>query len=89
MLAWKEHAQCGGCGGGGAAAAQSLTSCPALHNPVDLSPPGSFFPWNSLGKDARVGYPALLQVIFPTQRSNSYLLCPICKESTADGFFTS
>ena len=34
-----------------------------------------FCPWDSPGKNTRVGYHALLQGIFPTQESNPHLLC--------------
>ena len=33
------------------------------------------WPWDSLGKNTRVGCHALFQGIFPTQRSNLHLLC--------------
>ena len=49
-------------------------SCPALCDPMDCSPPGSSVHGNSPGKDTGVGCHALLQAIFPTQRSNSGLL---------------
>ena len=52
--------------------AKSLQSCPTLCNPVDCSPPGS---WDSPGKNTGVGSHSLLQGIFPTQGSNSSLLC--------------
>ena len=45
--------------------------CPALRNPVDCSPPGSSVHRGSSGKNTGVGCHALLQGIFPTQRSNS------------------
>ena len=38
---------------------------------MDYSPPGS---WDSPGKNAEMGYHALLQGIFPTQGSNLSLL---------------
>ena len=41
---------------------------------VDCSPPHSC-PWDSPGKNNRVGCHFILQVIFPTQGSNSCLLC--------------
>ena len=45
-------------------------SCPTLCNPMDYSPPGSSVHGDSTGKNNRVGCHALLQGIFPTQRSN-------------------
>ena len=49
-------------------------SCPILCDPMDCSPPGSLCPWDSPGKNAGVGFHALLQGIFPTQGSNPSLL---------------
>ena len=50
-------------------------ACPTLCSPVDCSPPARVLcPWDSPGKKTRVGCPALLQGIFPTQGSNSHLL---------------
>ena len=37
-------------GGGGAAAAKSLQSCPTLCDPIDASPPGSSIPGILLAK---------------------------------------
>ena len=48
-------------------------SCPTLCNPMDCSLPGCeepLSPWNSPGKNTRVGCHFLLQGIFPTQGSN-------------------
>ena len=44
----------------------------------DLQPHGLYSPWNSPGQDTGVGSPALLQGIFPTQRSNTGL--PHCRQ---------
>ena len=44
-----------------AAAAKSLQSCPTLCDPIDGSPPGSPRPWDSPGKNTRVGCRFLLQ----------------------------
>ena len=58
--------------------AQSLQLSLTICNPMDCSPPGSSVhgsPWDSLGKNTRVDCHALLQGIFPTQRSNLPLLC--------------
>ena len=52
--------------------------CPTLCNPVDCSPPGSSVRGDSPGKDTGVGCHALLQGIFPTQRSNPGL--PHCRQ---------
>ena len=49
-------------------------SCVWLCNPTDCSPPGSSVHWDSPGKNTGVGCHALLQGIFPTQRSNLGLL---------------
>ena len=43
-----------------AAAARSRQSCPTLCDPIDGSPPGSH-PWDSPGKNTRVGCHFLLQ----------------------------
>ena len=57
--------------------AKSLHSCLTLCDPVHHSPPGSS-PWDSLGKNTRVGCHALLQGIFPTQGLNPCL--PHCRQ---------
>ena len=54
--------------------AKSFQSCATLRNPVDHSPPRLLWAWDSPGKNAGVGYHALLQRIFPTQGSNPLLL---------------
>ena len=48
----------------------SLTLC----DPMNCSPPGLLCSWDSPGKNTGVGCHFLLQVIFPTQGSNSHLL---------------
>ena len=45
--------------------AKSLQSCLTLCDPMDCSLLGSAGPWNSPGKNTRVGCHALLQGIFP------------------------
>ena len=45
-----------------------------LCNPMDCNPPGSYVHGDSLDKNIGVGCHALLQGIFPTQRSNMDLL---------------
>ena len=45
-------------------------SCQTLCDPMDCS----LCPWDSLGKNTRVGCHSLLQGIFPTQGSNLGLL---------------
>ena len=47
-------------------------SCSVVSN--FLQPHGLYSPWNSPGKNTRVGSLSLLQGIFPTQRSNPGLL---------------
>ena len=49
-------------------------SCLTLHEPIDCSPPGSSYLWNSPGKNTRVEGHSLLPGIFLTQGSNSGLL---------------
>ena len=49
---------------------KSFQSYPTLCDPMDCSPPGSSFHWNSPGKNTGVSCHALLQGIFPTQGSN-------------------
>ena len=55
--------------------AKSLESCLTLCDPVDCSLLGSSVHGNSPGKNTGVGCHALLQGIFPTERSNPCLLC--------------
>ena len=43
--------------------------------PYGLQPARLLCPWGSPGKHTEVGCHALLQGIFPTQRSNLHLLC--------------
>ena len=50
--------------------AEWLQSCPTLCSPKDCSPPGSSVHGDSPGRNTEVGCRALLQGIFPTQRSN-------------------
>ena len=52
-------------------------SCPTLCDPMGYSPPGSFHPWNFLGKSTGVGCHYLLQGIFPTRGLNPGL--PHCR----------
>ena len=54
--------------------AKLLQSCPTLFNLMDCSPPGSSVHGDSPGKNTRVGCHALLQRIFPIQRSKSLIL---------------
>ena len=66
--------------------AKLLQSCLTLCNPMDSSPLGFSVHGNSPGKNIGVGCHALLQVFFPTQESNSSLLClPHCQV----GFLTT
>ena len=51
--------------------------CPTLCDPMDCSPQGSSVHGDSPGKNTGAGCHALLQGIFPTQRSNSGL--PHCR----------
>ena len=53
--------------------AKSLHSCPTLCDFMDCGPRGSSVHGDSLGKNTEVGCHALLQGIFPTQRSDSCL----------------
>ena len=50
-------------------------SCPTLCDLMDCTLPDSSVYGDSLGKNTGVGSHALLQGIFPTQRSNPSLLC--------------
>ena len=52
----------------------SFKLCPILLQPHGLQPPRLLCPWNCPGKNTEVGCHALLQEIFPTQRSNPCLL---------------
>ena len=54
--------------------AKWLQSCPTLCNPMGCSLPGPSYPWDSPGKNMRVGCHALLQGPFPTEGSNWHLL---------------
>ena len=49
-------------------------SCPIFYDPHGLQPSRHFCPWNSPGKNTRVGCHSLLQGIFPTQELNPGLL---------------
>ena len=53
--------------------AKLLQSCPILCNPMNCSLPVSSVHGDSPGENTGVGCYALLQGIFPTQRSNSGL----------------
>ena len=55
-----------------------VTQCPTLCDPTDCSPPGSSVHGASPGKNTGVGCHALLQRIFPIQRSNPGL--PHCRQ---------
>ena len=56
--------------------AKSLQSCPTLYDAMDHTQPARLLcPWDSPGKNTRVGYYALPQGIFPTQGWNPRLLC--------------
>ena len=44
-------------------------------DPVQCSPPGSFFPWDFPSKNTGVTWHFLFQGIFPTQGLKPYLLC--------------
>ena len=54
--------------------AKSLWSCLSFCDPYELWPTRFFCPWDSPGKNTRVGCCALLQRIFPTQGS-SHISC--------------
>ena len=55
--------------------AKLLQSCPTPCYPTDYSSPGSSVLGDSPDKDTRVGFHALLQGIFLTQKWNLCLLC--------------
>ena len=59
-----------------ATAAKSLQSCPTLCDPIDGSPPGSPFPWDSPGKNTGVGCHFLLQCMKVKSESEVAQLCP-------------
>jgi len=63
-----------------AAVAKSLQSCPTLCNPIDGSPPGSH-PWDSPGKNTRVGCHFLLQCIKVKSESEVAESCPTLSDS--------
>ena len=54
--------------------AQSLQSMSDSLQPYELQPTRLFCPWDSPGRNARVGCCALLQGIFPTQGLNPHVL---------------
>ncbi|XP_060254397.1 PAS domain-containing serine/threonine-protein kinase isoform X16 [Ovis aries] len=57
---------------------RSLSLVLRLRAPLDCSPPGS---WDFQGRNTAVGCHFLLQGIFPTQRLNLCLLCPLhCRQ---------
>ena len=55
-----------------------VQSCLTLCNTIDYFLPGSSGPWNSLGRNTRVGSYSLLQGIFPAQGLNLDL--PHCRQ---------
>ena len=55
--------------------AKSLQSCPTLCDPIDSSPPGSPRPWDSPGKNTRVGCHFLLQCMKVKSESEVAQLC--------------
>ena len=70
---------------------KSLQLCLTLFYPVDCSPPGSpihgiLHPWDSPGKNTRVGCRAFLHRIFLTQ---GWKLCLLHLPARAGGFFTT
>ena len=60
------------------AAAKSLQLCPTLCNPIDGSPPES--PWDSPGKNARVGCHFLLQCMKVKSESEVAQPCPTLRD---------
>ena len=58
------------------AAAKLLQSCPTLCDPTDGSPPGSPSPWDSPGKNTRVGCHFLLQWMKVKSESEVAQSCP-------------
>ena len=54
-----------------------LWSCLTFCDPMDCSLPSFLCPWDFPGKNTGVGCHALRQGIFPTQGSNSCLLCSL------------
>ena len=54
---------------------KSLQSCLTLCDPYRLVSTRLLYPWDSRGKNTRVGCHALLKGIFPTQGSTPPLLC--------------
>ena len=66
--------------------AKLLQSCLTLCDPHGSQPSRFLCPWDSPSKNTGVGCHALLQRIFPTQGSNSCLLCLLQPEG---GFFTT
>ena len=61
------------------AAAKSLQSCPTLCDPINGSPPGSR-PWDSLGKNTRVGCHFLLQCMKVKSESEVVQSCPTLRD---------
>ena len=59
-----------------AAAAKSPQSCPTLCDPIDGSPRGSPFPWDSPGKNTGVGCHFLLQCMKVKSESEVAQSCP-------------
>ena len=66
----------GVCGEAAVLCATSLHSCPALCNPVDYNPPGSY-PWDSPGKNTGVGCHFLLQGS-SQPRDQTHVSCDSC-----------
>ena len=59
-----------------AASAKSLQSCLTLCDPIDGSPPGSRYPWDSPGKNTGVGCHFLLQCMKVKSESEVVQSCP-------------
>jgi len=51
-----------------------LQLCLTVCDPIGCSQLGTHRPWDSPGKNSGMGFHAILQGIFPTQRSNPHLL---------------
>ena len=63
-----------------AAAAKSLQSCPTLWDPIDGSPPWLPHPWDSPGKNTRVGCHFPLQCMKVKGESEVAQSCPTLRD---------
>ena len=75
LLSHRGNSLIGAAAAAAAAAAKSLQLCPTLCNPIDGSPLGFPYPWDSPGKNTGVGCHFLLQCMKVKSESEVTQLC--------------